>query len=293
VLVTPAATITYTLTATGAGGTTTKQVTVTVTAAPPTAPTAIFTASPTSITAGQSSTLTWSVTNATSVSIDNGLGPQPPTGSVSVSPTITTTYTLTATGAGGTTAKQVTVFVSAACIPPKITQVSASSTVAVGGVATLSVAASGSAVSYTWFLGAPDDTSHVVGTGQTIETGPLVNTTSFWVRASNSCGVDDSTAVIVSVCDPPHITQQPRSTSVYVGQRVTFSVEASGSSVSFDWFEGQKGDRSNWVGNGQVFQSGPVVRTTSFWVRTSNECGVDDSSAASVSVISRRRPAGH
>ena len=71
--VTPAATTTYTLVASGTanGNIVSKQATVTVTAAPPTA---TFSASPTSITSGNSSTLTWSTTNATSVSLDNGIG---------------------------------------------------------------------------------------------------------------------------------------------------------------------------------------------------------------------------
>jgi len=57
-----------------------------------------FTASPTSITSGQSSTLSWSVTNATSISINQSIGTVTGT-SRSVSPTVTTTYTLTATNA--------------------------------------------------------------------------------------------------------------------------------------------------------------------------------------------------
>jgi hypothetical protein len=78
VSVTPAATTTYTLTVNGtADGTPrTGQVTITVGAATP-APTATFSAAPTSINAGQSSTLTWTTSNATTVSIDNGVGSKP------------------------------------------------------------------------------------------------------------------------------------------------------------------------------------------------------------------------
>jgi hypothetical protein len=108
VSVSPSQTTTYTLTATGAGGTVTESVTVTVT---PPAPTVTFSASPTTIQAGQSSTLSWTTTNATSVTIDNGIGTVPTNGSVSVSPSQTTTYTLTATGPGGTVTASVTVTV--------------------------------------------------------------------------------------------------------------------------------------------------------------------------------------
>ena len=101
VRVTPAVTTTYTYTATGPGGTATAQATVTVTPAGP-APTVTLSASPTSIFAGQSVTLTWTSTNATSVVLDNNLGAVQPVsgGSITVSPTQTTTYTATATGDG-------------------------------------------------------------------------------------------------------------------------------------------------------------------------------------------------
>jgi hypothetical protein len=67
-----------------------------------------FTASPGTIATGSSSTLSWTVTGATSVTIDNGVGTVTGRTSATVSPAATTTYTLTATGAGGTTARKAT-----------------------------------------------------------------------------------------------------------------------------------------------------------------------------------------
>jgi hypothetical protein len=63
------------------------------------------------ITTGQSSTLRWDTFNATSVTIDNGLGPQGTSGSVTIAPLVTTTYTLTATASGGTVTAKTTVTV--------------------------------------------------------------------------------------------------------------------------------------------------------------------------------------
>ncbi len=62
-------------------------------------------ADPDSISSGDSSTLTWASANATSGSMDNGVGSLTPVGggTVSVSPTSTTTYTATFTGPGGST----------------------------------------------------------------------------------------------------------------------------------------------------------------------------------------------
>jgi len=111
VVVHPTVTTTYILTATGSGGsTTTRSVTVTVPTAPP--PTiSSFTATPASVPAGSSSTLAWSITGATTVVIDNGLGTQSGS-SVSVAPASTTTYKITATNSSGSVFKLVTVTVT-------------------------------------------------------------------------------------------------------------------------------------------------------------------------------------
>lgn len=55
-----------------------------------------FTASPESINWGESSTLSWSVTNATTITIDQGIGTVSAKATTEVSPEETTTYTLTA-----------------------------------------------------------------------------------------------------------------------------------------------------------------------------------------------------
>jgi peptidoglycan-associated lipoprotein len=86
----------------------------------PAAPTvAQFTAEPTSIQRGQTSTLRWEVTGSvTNVSINQGIGTVQSTGSSRVSPSDSTTYTLTATGPGGSITGSATVNVSAPPPPP-------------------------------------------------------------------------------------------------------------------------------------------------------------------------------
>lgn len=91
-------------------------------AAPPPAPapTITLTASATSITAGESTTLQWSSTNASSVTIDPGVGSVATSGSRAVSPTSSVTYQATATGPGGTANAplRITVNQPAAAAPP-------------------------------------------------------------------------------------------------------------------------------------------------------------------------------
>ena len=88
--------------------------------APPPAPTVTqFTAEPTSIQRGQSSTLRWQVSgDVASVSINQGVGAVQNTGSRNITPDNSTIYTLTATGAGGTSTANATVNVSAPPPPP-------------------------------------------------------------------------------------------------------------------------------------------------------------------------------
>jgi hypothetical protein len=108
--VSPTTTTTYTLTAVKGTQSVTATVTVTVTSGP--APTVLsFTANPTSINSGQSSTLSWQVSNADSVSI-SGIGAVAAGGTTNVSPTTTTTYTLTAVKGTQTTTATVTVTVN-------------------------------------------------------------------------------------------------------------------------------------------------------------------------------------
>jgi hypothetical protein len=77
------------------------------------APTVSLTASPTSITSGQTSTLSWSSTNATSCTASGAWsGDRVTSGTDLAGPSSTQTYTLTCTGAGGSASDSATVTVT-------------------------------------------------------------------------------------------------------------------------------------------------------------------------------------
>jgi hypothetical protein len=72
--------------------------------APPRAsPSVALSASPVSAEAGQPVTLTWSSTNATSITLEPSVGRVAAQGSTTVKPSQSTTYTVTAAGPGGST----------------------------------------------------------------------------------------------------------------------------------------------------------------------------------------------
>jgi hypothetical protein len=92
-----------------------------------------FSASPAEIKQGEPTTLKWTIQDAVSVTIDQGVGKVGATGTLELSPDKTIAYTLTAQNAGGTVTKSVVVSVTATppppvdTTPPVIESISASS----------------------------------------------------------------------------------------------------------------------------------------------------------------------
>ncbi|PYQ50485.1 MAG: hypothetical protein DMF59_10650, partial [Acidobacteria bacterium] len=102
---------TYTYNVTPTGSATDTSIWQLVGSTPAVTPTVRFGAVPPTIRPGQSATLSWTTSGATSVVIDNGVGAQPASGSVTVTPAVTTTYTLTAMNGSASTTAQATVTV--------------------------------------------------------------------------------------------------------------------------------------------------------------------------------------
>jgi peptidoglycan-associated lipoprotein len=79
----------------------------------PARPTVTLQASPSSITKGESSTLSWNSTDATQLSIAPDVGAVNAQGSTKVSPSDSTTYTITASGPGGSASATASISVNA------------------------------------------------------------------------------------------------------------------------------------------------------------------------------------
>jgi len=79
---------------------------------PAAAPTVTLTANPGTVVKGQCATLSWSTTDATGASIDQGIGNVETSGQRQVCPPDTITYAITATGAGGTATSSATINVT-------------------------------------------------------------------------------------------------------------------------------------------------------------------------------------
>ncbi len=87
---------------------------------PPASPSVALSASPASAQAGQQVTLTWSSTNATSITLEPSVGPVATQGSTTARPSQSTTYTVTATGPGGSAHATAQVIITPAPSPAAV-----------------------------------------------------------------------------------------------------------------------------------------------------------------------------
>ena len=177
------------------------------------APTFTLTASPTSVTSGNASTIIWSsVTNATSCTASGGwsgskttAGSSASTGALSTA----TTYTLACSGPGGTTTNSVTVSIIPP--PPTFTLTATPTSVVSGSASKLtwtiptnatSCAASAVPVSSAWSAATPTNAALIAGNPTTgVSTGALSVATAYTLACSNAGGTTTH-SVSISVVPP-------------------------------------------------------------------------------------------
>jgi hypothetical protein len=154
-----------------------------------------FSADPSTISAGESSKLNWTVTGATAVSIDQGIGNVALTGPRAVAPSVTTVYTLTASSSAGSITATTEVIVSGATpspggLPVINSFIASPSTISLGASTTLNWSVL-NATSVTI-----DNGVGVVGSSGSSIVLPAV-TTTFTLTASNAAGSNTATALVI------------------------------------------------------------------------------------------------
>lgn len=109
-----------------------------------------------------------------------------------------TNYWVRVTNATSSTADSATAAITV-LTPPTISSQPTGSTITTGQTVTLSVTATGSGLTYQWYVGSSGTTTSPISlaTTSTYRTPALSMTTSYWVRVTNSGGsVDSSTATV-------------------------------------------------------------------------------------------------
>jgi len=174
------------------------------------------------------------------------------------------------------------------------------STVTTGNSATLTVSNDGDApFTYQWFKGqSGDSTSPISGaTNSSLNTGPINQVASFWVKVSNCPGVtgipnsvNSNTVTVTPVAGPTCtkvvISTQPQSQQIGSGTTATLSVGVTGTApFSYQWYEGAFPDTSKPVATTASFTTPALTKATSYWVHVSNQCGQADSATATITII--------
>jgi hypothetical protein len=211
-----AATTTFTLTATNAHGSTTATAMVSV--AVESAPfITAFTAMPSSLPfGGGATTLTWTVSNASSISIDQSVGDVTNVANKMVSVTATTTFTLTATNAAGSSTQTATVTVGPDTAKPSIVSfTNANDPATGGGPVTLNWVVNGATS-----LSLADNVGHTQDvTGLTTAMVQVPNDLSFTLTATNVNGAVNA-MLSFAVPLPPYLKTlaiSAPSTSIQLG----------------------------------------------------------------------------
>ncbi len=214
VIVTPAATTTYTVTGSnGPGCSNTSTLTVTVNALPTVttsaSSTTVCSGSPTTLTGAGASTYLWMPGSLTGTS-------------VVVNPTVTTTYTVTGTSAAGCTNTATrTITVNAL---PTLTVTPVAPSICLGGSVNLVASVTGGCT-YSWSptvgLSAP--------TSSTTAASPTITTTYVMTKTRTTTGCSNTASVVVTVNPSPTVTATASSTSICTGNTVT--ITSSGAST--------------------------------------------------------------
>jgi len=274
--ISPSAATSYTITATNYYGSVTSLATVIVNP-PAGAPVIVsFTATPNSVTAGNPSTLQWNVTGAASVSINQGIGAVPSSGTQSVSPTVTTKYTLTATNSSGSVMASTTVVVSPANgLPVIVSFISNPTSITTGHSSILQ-----------WDVSSATSISINQGIGAVSSSGTrLVSpaaTTTYTLTATNSSGsVTASTTVTVT---------QPTALPVLMRFSVYPTSVTPGDSTTLQWQVGGATSVSIDQGVGVVPPSGELqvspAATRTYTLTATNSSG-SITASVTVTVISQ------
>ncbi|RYD95208.1 MAG: T9SS type A sorting domain-containing protein, partial [Sphingobacteriales bacterium] len=244
---------TYNVTVTGVSGAITQTVTVSFVVAAGTAPTVTAPAA-TAVCAGSPASFTVTTSGAAAtgfqwqVSTDLGVTYTNIAGATTATYTIAATtaaqnnnrYRVIVTGQCGTATSAAAILTVNAA--PVITAQPQNTTVCAGTAATFSVTATGAGLSYQWQLSTDAGVTYnnVAGATSASITVPAVTAAQqghrYRVIVSGTCApAVTSAAGILSVGDAAAITGQPAPVVTCAGSNATFSVTATGSSLTYQW----------------------------------------------------------
>jgi hypothetical protein len=159
-----------------------------------------------------------------------------------------------------------------------------------GASSQLSASATGTGVTFTWFTGSPGNTSTQVGTGTPLSVSPPT-TTSYWVRASGTCGTPQNSASSVTVtvqpCTAPsNAVASATQTTITAGNSTTLQLNSVNGSatLTYQWYTGTPPSGTIIPGQTNSTMTQSPSTTTTYYVKVTNSCGSTDSNPVTVTV---------
>ncbi len=172
---------------------------------------------------------------------------------------------------------------------PVITRQTPDSSFPYGESQTLTVTAEGSNLTYQWYQGFSCDESSPVSAATA---STLVVTTprlpvNYWVKVSNEFGHAHSHTINLIPLTGPRVLQHPQAITIAADSSTTLSVLAeSTGSLTYQWYQGVSGDRSNPLSGATSASLTTPARTVAatYWVELSDDLGITHSTSATVSI---------
>ena len=142
-------------------------------------------------------------------------------------------YSVTVTGDCGTTTSDAAALT--VNTPPAITGQPLSITRCAGNTASFSVTASGAGISYLWRKNGVPLVPAVTTPALTLNNISAADAGNYDVVVSNPCGDVTSNVAILTVAENPSVTVQPVNRDLCEGGDVSFTVNATGTNITFQW----------------------------------------------------------
>jgi hypothetical protein len=157
---------------------------------------------------------------------------------------------------------------------PTITASPLSATILSGTQRTLTVTATGSPLTYQWFIGASGVTTQPIAgaTSASLTVAPT-STTTYWVRATGCGTTADSAEATITVCQAPTIGTITRNGTSAPNSQGSMNITATGTDLTYQWYKGQTGDVSQPIA-GATSTNYLFTTTVSqdYWVRVTSAC---------------------
>jgi len=167
-------------------------------------------------------------------------------------------------------------------VPPILTQPNSQS-VCPGDLVIFTVMTNDTAVTYQWFKNNVAIPGEITNTLQ-IDSAAIANAGAYFCELSNGCGLAKSSGAVLSLKGAATITGQPQDQVVDIGDKVTISLTASGTSISFQWMKNGI-DIPGGTNYSYVIDSIVLGDSGFYSCRISNVCNSVNSDSAHIQVL--------